>query len=144
MKLINWIKELCIRFKELILYGICGVGTTAINYGVYFLGTDVLHIDPTVANVIAWLLSFIFAYLTNRTLVFHSEAKEKKYVIKEVLFFTGSRVATGALETLIIFIFVTNMEYDYIIVKVCANVIVILLNYLFSKFVTFSKKRKVQ
>ena len=60
--------------KEVIFYGIFGIFTTLVNVGTFFVLNTLLHVEENLANNIAIILAVLFAYFTNRKLVFHSEA----------------------------------------------------------------------
>ena len=68
------IKELLIKYKELVLYVVFGVLTTVVSYASYWIFTDFLHIPYMVSTALSWVLSVTFAYVTNRKWVFESRA----------------------------------------------------------------------
>lgn len=126
----------------MISYLFFGGLTTIVNYAVY-AGCFWLHpfSATTIPNVIAWVVSVAFAYLTNRRWVFQSRANGAADVLREISFFTGSRVVTLLLETATLRVCVDMLGMPNLWVKLAANVLVILLNYLFSKFLVFQKRR---
>lgn len=123
-----------LKYKEMILYLIFGVLTTAVNIATYIVSVELLHINFLLSNALAWFLSVLFAYITNRKYVFESRSQ---VVLKEVISFFGSRVATGALDMGLMWIFVHFNFFDDVITKVIVNIIVIILNYILSKFIVF-------
>ena len=136
-KIINIYK----KYKEVINYLIFGVLTTFINLLVYYsLTLSVLNpknaISLQVANVISWIVSVIFAYITNRKYVFESKNED---ILKEVSSFIGSRIITLIMDMLIMFIGVTLLNGNDKIFKLISQVIVIISNYLFSKIFVFKK-----
>ena len=148
------IKELWLKYKEYILYLVFGGLTTLVNYIVYFALTRLVfagQIDPAtgdsfgwvpiVANAISWVAAVAFAYITNRIWVFESKNKGSGAVLKEIGEFVAGRLITLGLEELILFIFVTLLHFNDIIIKIIASIITILLNYIFSKFIIFKKKK---
>lgn len=137
------IKELYTKYKEIILYVFFGGLTTVINYAIYALMV-LLKIDIYTSNIVAWIGAVLFAYLTNRKMVFNSEAKGKKSVIIEILSFYGARVFSLAVETALLFVCVSLLGMNEWIVKLVLQVVVIVLNYIFSKFLVFRKKKKPQ
>ena len=84
-------KELLMKYKEIIMYLVFGVLTTVVNIVVYFLSAELLHINYLISNALAWFLSVLFAYITNRKYVFDSKNNQ---IIKEAISFFGSRLAT--------------------------------------------------
>lgn len=128
------------RFKEIILYLIFGVLTTAVNIVVYFICSRFLHLEVLSSNIIAWLLSVLFAYFTNRKFVFKSKAEEISTIFKECINFFLGRLGTGILDTVIMFVSVDLLAFKDVVMKVLSNIIVIVLNYLISKLLVFRMK----
>lgn len=134
------IKKLYEKYRDVIPYLFFGVLTTIINIVSYAFFARVLNFGTMPSTVIAWFLSVLAAYLTNRKWVFHSEAKGFSEIFREVVVFFGCRIATGVLDWLMMLVFVDNLYFNDIIMKALANVIVIVLNYVFSKVLIFVKK----
>lgn len=132
-------KKLLTKYWELIAYGFWGAATTVVNYAVYFLCTRLFHIDPLVSNALAWAVAVAFAYVVNKLFVFASRSWRRAIVFRELWQFVSARILSGALETLILFIFVNLLKYDDGIVKIIANILVIIINYFLSKFLIFRK-----
>ena len=128
------------RFKEIILYLIFGVLTTVVNIVVYFICSRFLYLDVLSSNIIAWLLSVLFAYFTNRKFVFKSKAEEISTILKECINFFLGRLGTGILDTVIMFVSVDLLAFNDVVMKVLSNIIVIVLNYLISKLLVFRMK----
>jgi len=134
------------NYKEVINYLIFGVLATAVNLGTkYLLLFTILDakepIQLQTAVIISWIVACIFAYFTNRTIVFKSESKE---VLKEAMSFVTARLITLGMEMFIMFIFVTVLELNsdlwvafWVLV---AQAVVIISNYIFSKLIIFKKK----
>lgn len=138
--MINKIKELIKKYKFIILYGIFGVLTTVINIGVYGLLYSVLDVSNVISNIIAWIASVLFAFITNKIWVFESKSFDVKLIIKELGSFTACRIATGVLDLGIMFVGVDLLKGPAIILKIVSNIIVIILNYIMSKIFVFKKK----
>ncbi len=134
-------KALFKKYYDVIAYLFFGVCTTIINIATFELLFSLLHINELISNIIAWIASVAFAYITNRKWVFKSEAHGKKEIIREIASFTSARLATGLLDMLIIFIFITLLKQPSIIVKTASNVLVIVLNYVASKLFIFKKPK---
>lgn len=140
--MIETIKSLMKKYHEVIMYLIFGVLTTLVSLVSYFILTSTLlnasvNLEMQIANVISWILSVTFAYFTNRSLVFMSENKNK---LKEAVSFYSSRIVTLIMEIVIMFIGVTLLHFNDKLVKVLAQVIVIVSNYIISKLIVFKKK----
>ena len=136
------LKELFEKYKDLIPYVIFGVLTTLVNYASYWLFAHPLGCGTVVSTVAAWILSVLFAYVTNRRWVFHSTARGAKEIGKEFAAFVAARVSTGLLDTLFMYIFVDVLGWNDMIIKLASNVVVVILNYIFSKFLIFRKKEQ--
>lgn len=127
-------KELYLKYKEIIMYLIFGVLTTVVNVIVYFVMADILHIHYLISNGAAWLLSVLFAYVTNRKYVFESISKK---IMKEMISFFGARLATGIMDMGLMWIFVGLHILPDFAAKVITNIFVIVANYVLSKLVVF-------
>lgn len=127
--------------REVMRYLVFGVLTTIINivaYAVFYYG---LKVPNLISNIIAWILSVIVAYLTNKGYVFHSEANTGKEILKEVSSFFASRIATLGIDELIMYIGVNLLNLNGTIMKIISNIVVIILNFIFSKLFVFKKKK---
>lgn len=133
------IKKLLKKYKFIILYGIFGVLTTIINIVTYALCYDMFNISNVVSNIIAWILSVLFAFITNKIWVFESKCFEFKIFIKELWNFIVCRLATGALDLGIMYVGVDLLKGPALILKIASNIIVIILNYVMSKLFVFKK-----
>ena len=133
-------KELFNKYRSMILYVLFGAGTTLVNILVYGGATRLLRLDEMAANVLAWFLSVLFAYVTNRTWVFDSGVTGFSALIKEAGSFFAARVATGLMDQGIMFLCVKALHFPDLPVKIASNVLVIILNYVFSKWLVFRKK----
>lgn len=131
--------ELTKKYKEFLLYGIFGALTTLVNIVVYFIFTKELGVNFLISNVIAWILSVLFAYVTNKIFVFESKNLSIKEVLKEAVSFFSARLFTGALDMLVMYISVDLLSIDDFLMKILSNIIVILLNYFLSKYWIFKK-----
>lgn len=135
------INQLWDKYKDMIPYVIFGVLTTVVNIVAYWLFYRVFHVYMMVSNIIAWFASVLFAYLTNRKWVFHSEAETFEDYRKEILAFFAARLGTGILDWLIMFIFAKQLGLNDMVIKIVSNVVVIVLNYVASKFWIFKSKK---
>lgn len=124
---------------DILVYLIFGVLTTVVNYVVYLPCYNLLGISAAVSNVIAWVFAVAFAYVTNKPFVFRSYDWSRKTVIPELTKFVGSRIASGALETGIIFLTVDCFLWNGNVMKLITSVLVVVLNYIASKLLVFKK-----
>ena len=134
------IRALLRKHRELISYVFWGVMTTAVNYAAYFLLRNVLLVPLVAGNVIAWTVSVLFAYFVNKLFVFQSRDWAWRVALRELWQMVASRLFSLGLEMGILWLFVDKLHYNDAIVKLCANVAVVVVNYVLSKFIIFRKK----
>lgn len=133
--------QLIKKYKDILLYGIFGVLTTVVNIVTYWVAAHPLGLSVMVSTVIAWIVAVLFAYVTNRKWVFHSQAEGTKEIVQEIASFFTCRLATGVVDWTCMFIFVDLLYFNDVIIKAAANVLVIILNYVASKLVIFKKRK---
>lgn len=136
----NKIIELYKIYKEIILYLIFGVLSTVINIVAFWMFNDVINIDYKISNIIAWVLAVIFAFITNKIIVFESKNKSKQETTKEVISFLVARLISLVADMIIMIVMIDVMKINSIISKVVANIVVVIINYIFSKFIIFKKE----
>lgn len=134
------LKALFHKYYDLIMYVIFGALTTAVNYLVYLPCYNLLGLDASVSNVISWVVSVAFAFLTNKPFVFRSHDWSPGVVWPELLKFVGCRVGSGALETAILFVTVDTLHWDGNLWKLVTSVLVVVANYVGSKLLVFRNK----
>lgn len=138
--MVEKIKALVTKYWDIITYLFFGVLTTVVNYMVYLPIYNLLGFSAAVSNAIAWVVAVAFAYLTNKPFVFKSHDWSKKTVIPELTKFVSCRVASGAMETVILMVTVDLLGWNGNIWKLVTSVLVVILNYIFSKLIVFKKK----
>lgn len=136
------LKKLYDKYKDVIPYLFFGVCTTVVNVVAYWVAAHPFHWEVMPSTIFAWVLAVLFAYVTNRKWVFHSSANGSKEILKEILSFFSCRLATGIVDWLCMFIFVDVLKLNDLIIKVIANIIVIILNYIASKLIIFKKNKQ--
>ena len=136
------ILELLRKYRHVLLYGIFGVLTTVVNIIIYWLMAHVFLFTTTPSTLIAWFAAVLFAYITNRKWVFDSQAKGNKQIFAELISFFLCRIATGAVDWLCMFVFVDLLHVNDVWMKAAANILVIVLNFIASKWFIFKKKEK--
>ena len=135
----NMIIKLMNKYKSFLMYGIFGVLTTIVNLVVYNLCYYQAGINNIVSNTLAWILAVAFAYFTNKIWVFESKSWGWHVLKREVPAFVSCRLATGIMDILIMFVSVDILGMHAMLMKIISNVLVIVLNYVFSKLVIFKK-----
>ena len=140
--------------KEIINYIIFGVLTTLVNFAVYWLFNRLLGKNYyLISNVIAWIAAVAFAYITNKIWVFESKVTKPKALVKEIVEFFVARLFSLGVEEAGLLIFVDllkfkNLSFELfsftitgeILAKIILAVVVVILNYIFSKFIIFKKQ----
>lgn len=135
------LKEIYIKYKEIINYLIVGGLTTVVSLGVYY-GCVLTFLNPDsavqlqAANIISWIAAVTFAYFTNRKYVFESSSNSR---LKEAAGFYLSRVTTLLMDMGIMFVMVTLCGINDKIAKLVVQVVVTVANYILSKFFVFKK-----
>ena len=136
-KLVEWY----LKRQEAMRYLVFGVLTTVINIIAFYIFANICNLSTVVSNVIAWIVAVLFAYITNKLCVFNSETTDKKDLIRELLSFFGARIFTLVLETGFLMIFIDKLHFNDILMKVISNILVIILNFIFSKVFIFKKSK---
>lgn len=133
----NLIKKFCT--KEIIFYGIFGILTTLVNIAIFYVLTHFIHLEENLSNAIAIVLAVLFAYFTNRKLVFNSTASTVKEKLYEFGKFILGRVFTMIVELAGFFLMFNIMHIQELISKILISILVIVLNFFISKFFAFKK-----
>ncbi|MBQ7121372.1 MAG: GtrA family protein [Clostridia bacterium] len=151
--------------KEIVVYIFFGVLATVLNFVVFWIfhelflsigwegvshnilpdgsflqklfDGDAAYLD---ANCIAWVITVIFAFVTNKLWVFNSKSWKPAVAGKEFVAFIGARLFSFVIETAMMFVFVTLLTVPELISKLIVGVVVVILNYIFSKLFIFKKK----
>ena len=128
--------------KETLLYIISGVASVVITLIIYYFCVFIFldandAFELQVANVLSWFVAVVFVYFTNRKYVFCSSNPK---IIREMFGFLLSRLFTLLVDMAIMFVFVSLAHFDDKIFKIISQIIVIVLNYIISKFLIFNKK----
>ena len=134
------IRKLFEKYKDMIAYLVFGVCTTIINIVVYWAAAHLFGMATVPATVTAWIAAVLAAYLTNRKWVFHSEASGTREILQEIARFFAARLATGIFDWVFMYVTVDRIGLSDVVMKVIANVVVIILNYVLSRLVVFRRK----
>lgn len=123
-------------YKEHIMYVICGVLTTIVNFAIFIIAIY-FNIPIGVSNTMAFIGAVLFAYGVNRKYVFVSnEKKGLKKTFVEIVRFFGSRITTFLIESLLLYI-VLILSAPPILGKAIISIVTLILNYVLSKFIVF-------
>ncbi len=141
-KFADWYLE----HQEGMRYLVFGALTTLVNILTYDLFYYAIFENTfwsnSVANAIAWIVGAVFAYITNKMCVFNSKVEGKKALLIEMISFFAARLVTFAFDEAIMIITVDKLHWNAGIMKIIANIIVIILNFVFSKLFVFKKGKK--
>lgn len=150
-------KKLWNKYHEIIMYLIFGVATTVVSWATYALFTFLIPTfsflgitveNTTTSNVLSWICAVIFAFITNKVWVFNSKSWKPSVAFKELWMFVLSRLATGVVEWVGLPILIaigvdqTIFGVDGMIAKIIVSIIVVILNYVFSKLFIFKRKKE--
>lgn len=133
----NNLIDLFKKYKEQIMYLFVGGLTTVFCIGIKFILEKCFGIVGLLSVLIAEPLAMVFAYVTNKAWVFETKCKDFKDLMREMISFFSARIFTIILSAVISFIFVDNLNWPNMPVQVAAAIIVVILNYVFSKLFIF-------
>lgn len=140
--LIKKAKEYYNKYREGITYLIAGGMATVLNIGVFAILTYAFHIDYEISNLIAIIVAILFQYVSNKFFVFESKGNSFKENVKEFISFISCRLVTMVMDQGMMKIGVDVLHINEMVMKVVVNIIVIIVNYIFSKLIVFKKKDK--
>ncbi len=142
------LKNLYFKHKEIINYLLFGGMTTVVSWGTYSLFVKAIGMSVGVGNILSWICAVLFAFVTNKLFVFESKTWQPATALREFVSFIGARLATGVIEWFGVPYFSTHglthplFGVKGLLAKVVVSIVVIILNYIFSKFLVFFKKEK--
>lgn len=139
------IKELCIKHREILVYLIVGVMTTVFAWAIRFLWNIVFYagtahplpVQTTILTIVEFIAGVSFAYPTNRKWVFRSTNPN---ILKEATGFVSARLTTLAIQMLLNLAIINLLHVNFYVATVVIGIIVVILNYVFSKLLVFRKK----
>lgn len=134
---LNLFEDFYKKHKEVLLYLFFGGLTTIVSIASYSYCDVVLGMNPLIANVISWILAVLFAYVTNKIWVFDAQNNMFGDLAREIASFFLGRLFTLLVEEAILFMGITMLGLNSIAVKVVAQFIIIVLNYIISKLLVF-------
>jgi putative flippase GtrA len=129
------------KHKEVLLYLLFGGLSFLLNMGLFYLIHQTLGWNELVNNIICWVVCVLFQFFTNRIWVFDGHVDSTADFFKQMASFFGGRLFTLAVEEAILAVFITWLHFGAMPVKLSAQVAVIVLNYIISKWIIFKKKK---
>ena len=136
-KLADWYRE----HREGMRYLVFGVLTTLLNLLIFTICCRIIKIQVVISNIISWIIAVLFAYVTNKLYVFDSKVIQKKELAREIISFFNARIVTLVIETVFLWATVIKLGLNEIIMKIIVNIIVIVLNFVFSKIFIFKEEK---
>ena len=141
-KILRFFQPFYYKNKEVLLYLFFGGLSFIVSISTYAFFNLVVGLSAVIANIWSWIITVMFAFLTNRVWVFASRTEGLKEFFKQMMSFYAGRILTLVIEEAILFIFIDLLGGNSILVKIVAQVIVIVLNYVISKLLIFKKSDK--
>jgi Predicted membrane protein len=138
-KLYDNVQRLYVKYREQIIYLICGGLTTGVDFGIYWLLTRFGAMSEVPAQAVSVAAAIVFAYVVNKRWVFRDMRKKFAEIATQFASFASMRLLSGAFQTLCIWLFVEQLGLYDMAVKLVVAVVVVLLNYMFSKLIIFKK-----
>lgn len=143
-KYTNLLVELYYKYKEIFDYLFFGGLVTIVNFISYYIPANIIGVDKIVSNLIAFIISVIFAYVVNKEYVFETKWEGIQNVFKEFSSFVISRIGTGLLCDILIFAFMINiLNINDVISKIFTQILVVILNYIIGKWFVFKQKKNL-
>lgn len=139
--MIKMIKGIFWKYKEVILYFFFGGLSMIISIGSFSAFNYGFGMNALTANILSWIITIIFVYITNKKWVFEIKSSNEKEILTEFILFVTGRVSTLVLEEAILFIGIYLFDINSIFVKIGAQIVVIVSNYIISKFIVFKNKK---
>lgn len=144
------LKQFYRRFETFIKYTLYGCGTSALNFGIFFLFTRFVH-DPNrlvlgvqyweLINILSWIIANIYSYYANRRYVFHSENDTRGSIFRETVVFFGSRLFSFLIASYVMSLLINYLQLDHSLTKLIGVTIEVILNYFSCKFLIFRHKK---
>ncbi|EIM11261.1 putative integral inner membrane protein [Bacillus atrophaeus C89] len=127
------------QYREMIMYIIMGIFTTAVNISSFYILVEILDTDYKTATVIAWILSVLFAYITNKIYVFQQKTSDMRSLIRELTAFFSVRLLSLGIDLGMMILLVSQFHTNETLAKILDNVVIVVVNYIASKWLVFKK-----
>ena len=135
----NKITELVKKYSELIVYFVFGVLTTLVDFLSYYALANLLGVEANLSNVMSQVIAIVFAFITNKSFVFEDKKKKLKDVVLQFAKFFSMRLISLFLNSGLFWVMVGVLHINDFFTKALVSVIVVVLNYIFSKVFIFKK-----
>ena len=135
------LRKLYEKYRETFWYLVFGGLTTLLNLVVFYVMYEWMGIDKVVSNTVAWIAGVLFAFVTNKLFVFRSQGWSGRKMLWELATFVSARIFSGVFDTVFLLAFTGwIVAFPAMPVKIISNILVIIMNYVFSKWIVFRKK----
>lgn len=135
------LRKLYEKYRETFWYLVFGGLTTLLNLVVFYVMYEWMGIDKVVSNTAAWIAGVLFAFVTNKLFVFRSQGWSGRKMLWEFATFVSARIFSGVFDTVFLLAFTGwIVALPAMPVKIISNILVIIMNYVFSKWIVFRKK----
>ncbi|PRS02152.1 hypothetical protein C6W24_05860 [Bacillus atrophaeus] len=121
------------------MYIIMGIFTTAVNISSFYILVEILNTDYKTATVIAWILSVLFAYITNKIYVFQQKTSDMRSLLRELTAFFSVRLLSLGIDLGMMILLVSQFHTNETLAKILDNVVIVVVNYIASKWLVFKK-----
>ena len=140
--MVKWIKKILSSpfITEKLSYLVFGVLTTIISQVVFEIATRLFNVDYRVSTVISWIFAVAFAFITNKLFVFQSKDFSSRVLVKELSSFLVARLLSLLFDFSWMVFAVEVLHMGESIAKILSNVVVVVMNYFFSKMLVFKKR----
>lgn len=143
IKIIKWCFDIYLKYFEIWNYLIAGGIATVVNIGTYAITEKVLQWNNVgLSTWFAWGVALIVAYVLNKIIVFGTRGLTKKELFKEIFSFFIFRLLSGFMDRGFMYLTVEKLMWPDVLMKTISNIVVIILNYVFSKLIIFKKKQE--
>ncbi|MDR0992103.1 MAG: GtrA family protein [Ruminococcus sp.] len=137
------IRDLYEKHESILLYLFYGFLTTVVSFAVQY-AADALGANTQAATIISWVCAVTFAFFVNKFYVFDSKGKDGKTIFREVWQFYAARIVSGVFEVVFLTVTVDVLGLNVYVFKLIAQIIIVVTNYIFSKFVVFKKGKSYE
>ena len=137
LKIFSFFNPFYVKYKKVLLYIFFGGASTIINVVTHYVLYNILHIPNIISDIIAWIVSVFFSFVTHSEYVFEKGSSKDVHKLKS---FYQCRITTGLVDVLIMFVCVDLLQMNSLVIKIICNLLVGILNFFASKFIVFKKE----
>ena len=128
------------KYGEVIRYLVVGILTTVFSFLIYYLCSRVVKLDYKISIILSWFMAVIFAFFSNKIIVFKSNTNYIKDFFAEIINFFKYRILSLLIDFFLMLILVELINIYDVIAKIVVQIVIVIINYIFSKFFVFNTK----